>query len=150
MITATRKLAHELEDGSLEVVLQVHPQHKVAFFNTFPKAGLWVALAPAEKPPTQGAAPVATEPPQPPQTPANASLLAELNVLTKSPWFQQYVGEVSPATAVRARDAEHAAQIYLAYTTSGGGRGAPNAEQAAAVKKSFHDWCDTKGYRQDA
>ena len=142
MITATRKLAHELEDGSLEVVLQVHPQHKVAFFNTFPKAGLWVSLAPAEKPHTQGAAPTATEAPSPPNT-AQGPGRKDADSVVRNPWFQQYVDEKSPGMA--GGDAEERAKGYINAL----GGALPQDQYAgamSALRRDFLEWCKKKGY----
>lgn len=142
MITATRKLAHELEDGSLEVVLQVHPQHKVAFFNTFPKAGLWVSLAPAEKPYTQGAAPTAAEAPSPPNT-AERPGRKDVDSVVRNPWFQQYVDEKSPF--MPGEDAEERAKGYI-NAVGAGLTQAHYGEAMSVLKREFLEWCKRKGY----
>lgn len=145
MITATRQLARELEDGSLEVVLHVHQQYKPECFAAFPKAGTWIALAPAEKPPTQGAAATGAEPPKTPIEDAGLNL--RIVNLVRNPWFQQYVDERGPNVA--GADAEQRARTYIRATAAGiGGLTSPKALDM--IVASFNEWCDAKGYRQDA
>ena len=143
-ITATRQLARELEDGSLEVVLHVHAQHKPAFFSAFPRAGGWVAIAPAQKPPTQGAEPAGAAAPA-----ATAShgdpppVRSEVESLVRSPWFQQYVDEVAPVMV--GRDAEDRARLYIKSTAAGIG-GLTSDHLLLTIKTSFAEWCKKKGY----
>lgn len=138
MITATRKGAVELEDGTLEVVVHVHSASKAAFFGVAPKPGDWVSIAAHEKPPTQGASPEGAQ--APPMALSEASTIAR--GLIKSPVFQAYVEDREPSLSIAERDAERAAARYLRTKTAGVG-GSALLER---VRADFSEWCRSKGY----
>lgn len=143
MITATRKSAVELEDGTLEVVVHVHAGSKGEFFGVAPKPGDWISITAKEKPPTQGAAPAGADAPPPPMASAEATTISR--GLIKSPIFQAYVDECEPLLSVAEKDAERAAARYLHTKTAGIG-GMTSLSSLAKVRADFSAWCKSKGY----
>lgn len=143
MITAKRMAAIELEDGTLEVVIHVHPESKAAFFGAAPNPGGAIFIVEKEKPPTQMAAPSGAEPPPPPM--ASYGAMEVVRGLIKSPIFQAYVEEVVPSIAASEKDAEAAAARYLNLKTSEGGGMSP-AEFLPRLRSDFSAWCKARGY----
>ena len=150
MITGTRQMARELEDGSLEVIVHVHAQHKAAFFDASPRPGGWVSISPAEKPATQGAAASGTEAPPPPMAASKRpSAVTMIVTLARNPWFQEFADSRGAANVADQGDAERRALNFARRESSGIG-GMLNDERIQKLVSEFHAWCDSKGYKQDA
>lgn len=143
MITATRMRAQELEDGTLEVVMHVHERCKAEFFAAFPKPGAWAALAPAEKPPTQGAAPETASTGATPQVGIGPPPhVARAMQLVKNPIFQAFIEVADPVLATAFPDAERAAFAYIS-------KHCKQPEALPALETRWRDWAAKKGYTID-